>query len=119
MIVITPAAATEIHRMQNLRLRHNLRLTLGSGSCEQFYYHLDLVDDLRGDDVIYEINGIQVGLDRQFKDYLENVHIDFAQDLMGGGFRFQNPQAAKVCGCGNAFTAHPVARDLSTGVFEI
>lgn len=119
MIAITPAAATEIRRMQTLRQQTNLRLTLGSGSCEQFYYNLDLVDELPIDDVVYVVNGLTVGLARQFSQYLDNIKIDFAQDLMGGGFRFQNPQAAKVCGCGNAFTAHAAVIDMPSAAFEI
>jgi iron-sulfur cluster assembly accessory protein len=31
------------------------------------------------------------------------LQIDYSEDLMGGGFRFQNPNATANCGCGNSF----------------
>jgi Fe-S cluster assembly iron-binding protein IscA len=29
--------------------------------------------------------------------------LDYSEDLMGGGFRFHNPNAIETCGCGNSF----------------
>jgi iron-sulfur cluster assembly protein len=30
--------------------------------------------------------------------------LDYSEDLMGGGFRFHNPNAAQSCSCGNSFS---------------
>ncbi len=105
MISITPTAVAEIQRLQNARLTDHLYLTLGSGSCEQFYYTIDLVEHWPTAVSEQHIASLIVGIDRRFCKYLADIQIDFAQDLMGGGFRFDNPQAQKVCDCGNAFTA--------------
>lgn len=106
MIEITPAATTEVIRMMSLRLvgTNNLHLTLGTGSCEQFYYQLSLTAVASNTDLMIQVGEFKISIDSQYRQYLENIQIDFAQDLMGGGFRFQNPQATKVCGCGNAFS---------------
>ena len=106
MIEITPAATTEVARMLSLGAvnTNNLYLTLGTGSCEQFYYQLSLATVAKDTDLTMQVGEIKISIDSQYRQYLENIQIDFAQDLMGGGFRFQNPQATKVCGCGNAFS---------------
>jgi iron-sulfur cluster assembly protein len=109
MIEITPAAAAEVNRMQSLGAANTkLHLTLGTGTCEQFYYQLSLVTLAStaplAPRAIEQVGEIDLSIDSQYRQYLENIQIDFAQDLMGGGFRFQNPQATKVCGCGNAFS---------------
>jgi iron-sulfur cluster assembly protein len=105
MIEITRAAAAEIARMRALGAANTtLRLTLGSGTCEQFYYELGLTTKTPTDDLVMRVGDLVVSIDFQHRQYLENIQVDFAQDLMGGGFRFQNPQAKKVCGCGNAFS---------------
>jgi iron-sulfur cluster assembly protein len=105
MIEITPAAMTEVIRMMSLgAVDTNLYLTLGTGGCEQFYYQLSLTTVTNQTDLTIQVGDFQVSIDSQYSQYLKNLQIDFSQDLMGGGFRFQNPQATKVCGCGNAFS---------------
>ena len=105
MIEITPAATAEVIRIMSLgAVDTNLYLTLGTGTCEQFYYQLSLTTATSSEDLTIQIGDFRVSIDSQYRQYLENIQIDFSQDLMGGGFRFQNPQAAKVCGCGNAFS---------------
>jgi iron-sulfur cluster assembly protein len=105
MIEITPAATAEVVRMMSLGpVDTNLYLTLGTGTCEQFYYQLSLTNVIDNTDLTMQIGDFQVSIDSQYRQYLENIQIDFSQDLMGGGFRFQNSQATKVCDCGNAFS---------------
>jgi len=36
--------------------------------------------------------------------YLEGTKLDYSEDLMGGGFRFENPNVASSCGCGISFS---------------
>ena len=36
--------------------------------------------------------------------YLNGTQIDFEDNLMGRGFKFGNPNAAKTCGCGESFS---------------
>lgn len=119
MISITPNAAAEIRRLQHTHPATHLYLTLGSGSCEQFYYIMDLVEQWPTPVLEQAVASFIVGIDRQFSKFLDTIQIDFAQDLMGGGFRFNNPQALKVCGCGNAFTAIPDQEDTSLSGLNI
>ena len=35
--------------------------------------------------------------------YLSNATIDYEDNLMGGGFRIDNPNAVSTCGCGHSF----------------
>jgi iron-sulfur cluster assembly protein len=116
MIEISKAAISEINRMQKVRGLPNSKFRLGvaAGGCKDFYYTLDFVptpavvtptgieDDNR--DLIYEVNGISVSINRQHSSHLDRLKLDYSEDLMGGGFRFQNPQATSVCGCGNSFS---------------
>jgi iron-sulfur cluster assembly protein len=105
MIEITPTATAEVVRMMSLGpVDTNLYLTLGTGACEQFYYQLSLATMNNNTSFTVQVGDLKVLIDSQYRQYLENIQIDFSQDLMGGGFRFQNPQAIKVCGCGNAFS---------------
>lgn len=53
---------------------------------------------------IFAANGIKIISDADSYHYIQNLTIDYSEDLMGGGFRFNNPQATVTCGCGNSFS---------------
>lgn len=118
MISLSSSAAQEISRILALRSGDKLRLSLGDSDCEQFYYYLDAIDTAPAEDLVLTVAGITLVVDRQYQHYLQDLEIDFAQDLMGGGFRFQNPAAGKVCRCGSAFTAR-VSDTATPNAFEI
>ena len=46
-----------------------------------------------------------VFVDAASAKYLSGSTIDFADGLTGAGFRIQNPNAARSCGCGTSFEA--------------
>jgi iron-sulfur cluster assembly protein len=35
--------------------------------------------------------------------YVDGANIDYIDNLMGGGFHIDNPQATSSCGCGSSF----------------
>ena len=113
MIEISQAAIAEIERMHTVRDYHSqpkglradrlFRVGFTSGGCENFYYTFDLVDSIEANDRVDRVGGISVSIDRQQIPSLDHLKLDYSEDLMGGGFRFENPLATKVCGCGNSF----------------
>jgi iron-sulfur cluster assembly accessory protein len=46
---------------------------------------------------------INVLLDPISAMHLEGTTIDYDTSLMGSGFKFNNPNAKKTCGCGSSF----------------
>ena len=105
MIEISKAAIAEIQRMQTVRDRSDSSFRIGftNGGCENFYYSIDLTDSIGVGDRVDRVHGISVAIDLQQLPYLEHLKLDYSEDLMGGGFRFENPLATSVCGCGNSF----------------
>ena len=106
MIEISTAALSEISRMQTVRQQTTSKFRIGfaSGGCQDFYYTIDLVDSIEDRATVQEVNGIAVSIDPHQLEYLDNLKLDYSEDLMGGGFRFQNSLATSVCGCGNSFS---------------
>jgi iron-sulfur cluster assembly protein len=105
MIEISKAAIAEIERMQTVRARTESKFRLGvaAGGCRSFHYTIDLTDTIDTSDRVYEVNGISVAIDSQQSMYIENLKLDYSEDLMGGAFRFQNDRSTSVCDCGNSF----------------
>lgn len=104
-IEITTAAIAEIDRLKIFRQQPDSKVRIGieAGGCKSFYYTIDLTDTIDSGDRVYEINGISMAIDRQQLIYIENLKLDYAEDLMGGAFRFQNSRSTSVCDCGNSF----------------
>ncbi len=105
MIHLTESAEAEIKRMQasSQQLQSYFRLAIKEGGCSGWYYNLELSQAVQAGDRTYTIAGIPVLLDSQSLPYLENMRLDYAEDLMGGGFRFYNSHTANPCNCGLSF----------------
>jgi iron-sulfur cluster assembly accessory protein len=56
----------------------------------------DVVDSYAGED-------IQCVVDAKSMLYLYGLELDYSQELIGGGFKFYNPNAEESCGCGSSF----------------
>jgi iron-sulfur cluster assembly accessory protein len=110
MIVLSQSAAHEIRRLQETcnTPDSQLRLSVKAGGCADFYYILGFADAVTSSDRRYESTGIEIIVDPESDRYLSDLKLDYSQDLMGGGFRFHNPQALKTCSCGNSFSVEQI-----------
>ncbi|TVQ98247.1 MAG: iron-sulfur cluster assembly accessory protein [Deltaproteobacteria bacterium] len=103
---VTENAATRIREIiaqQGLSPDHGVRLGVKSGGCSGLSYLLE-IDQPGERDRVYESNGLKVFCDPKSYLYLNGTQIDFARDLLNGGFRFENPNVSRGCGCGTSFT---------------
>jgi iron-sulfur cluster assembly accessory protein len=105
MIHLSPAAANEIQRLKASRQQPDsyFRLGVEPGGCSGLYYILDLCAMPLTGDRVCESQGISIVINEQSVPYLQDLKLDFAEDLMGGSFRFQNPNATATCGCALSF----------------
>jgi len=107
MIGVTERAAKEVARIieeQKLPDGTALRVGVKGGGCSGFSYTLGFDDSISEVDQISEANGVRVVCDPKSFLYLNGTEIDFEDNLMGRGFKFGNPNAAKSCGCGESFS---------------
>ncbi len=105
MINISPAAIKEITRLKSKLVNKEVpfRLQVQPGGCSGWIYKLNF-DAPTQSDRLYEANGINVIVDAESIKYVSGLTLDYSEDLMGGAFRFHNPNAVTFCGCGNSFT---------------
>jgi iron-sulfur cluster assembly accessory protein len=106
MIEISPAAASEIKRLQSSRQQSDsqLRISVKQGGCRGLFYALEFDPNHQQGDRLYQFGGISVIIDPQSHPYLEGLKLDYSEDLMGGGFRFHNANATSTCSCGQSFS---------------
>lgn len=105
LIKITDDARQQIKEMlMNETKDSRLRFGVKGGGCSGLSYSLGFDDEVNEElDVIDVINEIPVVIFKQDVPIIENTVIDFKQNMMGGGFSINNPNAIVSCGCGSSF----------------
>lgn len=105
MIHLSKAALREVNRLKSKQSNSQTMFRLGvkSGGCAGLFYTMNFDDSVEEGDQVWDCDGLQVVIDKDSAIYLNGLNLDYAEDLMGGGFRFHNPNAAHSCGCGHSF----------------
>ena len=105
-ITITEKAKKEILRiMQSNNITENFGLRVGvkGGGCSGMTYTLNFDENQKEGDTIIESENVKLYVDGKSLFYLMGTELDFSDGLNGKGFIFNNPNAAKTCGCGESF----------------
>ena len=85
--------------------RYALRVSVVGGGCSGMSYNLTFDNKEKEFDKIYHSRGIKILCDVKSWFYIKGTEIDFADDLLSGGFQLNNPNANRTCGCGTSFSA--------------
>ena len=118
MVTLSDKAAAEIKSImeQNGGTFHGIRVFVAGGGCSGLSYGMQIADEpATSDDLVFEGTGVKVIVDMGSHQYLDGASIDFDDSLQGGGFRINNPNAAKTCGCGSSFSAEEGAENQGGG----
>ena len=104
-IILTESAASHISEMlvdDTTNVGKSLRVYVEGGGCSGLQYGM-VFDETRDDDVVSEYFGVKVLTDKFSANYLSGCVIDYSDELIGGGFKINNPNAESSCGCGKSF----------------
>jgi iron-sulfur cluster assembly accessory protein len=104
-ISLTPAAAQAVRELLEKRNLEGyaLRVFVQGGGCSGFQYGMALEGKVRENDLTFENEGVNLVVDSVSIDYLRGATVDYVDDLMGSGFKIENPNAVASCGCGSSF----------------
>jgi iron-sulfur cluster assembly protein len=106
MIGLSAAAIQEVLRLRRRQPDHDqafLRLGIQTAGCAGLSYHLEFSTHQREDDRFLDCGGIRIVVDAASLPFLRGLRLDYSEDLMGGSFRFDNPNAKQTCSCGHSF----------------
>lgn len=83
--------------------KNYLRVKITGGGCSGLSYDLKLVEAIEPFDLIVVCNSLQVLVDSKSALYLKGTTLDYSNKMIGGGFKFVNPNAKTSCSCGESF----------------
>lgn len=82
-----------------------LRVGVKGGGCSGFQYSLNFTDEVDDEDQLVVVSGVKIVTDAFSASYLKGTELDYVETLQGAGFKFNNPNAKRTCGCGSSFSA--------------
>ena len=104
---VTPNAVKEAKRLMAVQGTPGLVVRIGvqGGGCSGLSYNLNFDTKTSEYDEVIEVDGVKLVVDAKSAIFLKGTTLDYVTALMGGGFKFINPNATSTCGCGESFSA--------------
>ena len=105
MMTVTDNAVKQLRTMLAGRAdagQVGLRLFVERGGCSGLQYSMNF-DQAHADDETVERDGVRVFVEAASVPHLRGSVIDYHDGLTGTGFRIENPNARRTCGCGTSF----------------
>jgi iron-sulfur cluster assembly protein len=106
MITLTDKAATELKDLIQSQGQENaaLRVWVQGGGCSGLSYGMALDSEAPDEtDQVFEHDGVKIYVDTMSLNYMDGSSVDYVDDVLGGGFKIENPNAVSGCGCGSSF----------------
>ena len=106
VLTVTPVAVQRIKSLKaekSLGEEVGLRVFVAGGGCSGMQYGMAFDPNPQESDHLVRLDGVTLIVDPVSLPYLAGASIDFVDNLMGGGFRIDNPNAVSTCGCGQSF----------------
>jgi len=106
MIQLTPKAAVELRRLLTTQQHADwgVRMGVKAGGCSGLEYTMAIEEKPTETDQVFDQEGIKIYIDLKSYLYMMGMELDFSTDLVGGGFKFRNPNATRTCSCGTSFS---------------
>ena len=101
-ITITTEAVKQIKLLAQKDNKFALRIGLKKGGCAGMEYTMDFVESLSPTEELIEVDGAKVVIAPSAQMFLFGTEIDYETSLLESGFKFNNPNVAEACGCGES-----------------
>ena len=104
LVRVTLAAAQKLVQLMDREGRGDfLRIRITGGGCNGLSYKMKFVEQGKAGDIGVMSEGIGLLVDSKTSLYLRGTTLEFLDKLVGGGFKFSNPNAKASCSCGESF----------------
>jgi len=104
-VLITEKAAEMVKKAmaQEDASHQALRVGVIGGGCSGLQYLLDFTENPSEADFVDEQHGVKIFVDPFSGAHLMGTTVDYVDNLQGAGFKFENPNIQRSCGCGSSF----------------
>jgi len=82
----------------------SFRIGVKPTGCSGYQYIVETAESIGEEDTTFECKGVKIVVDKHSLDYLAGTELDYIREGLNEGFRFNNPNVAETCGCGESFS---------------
>lgn len=105
LVLVTPQAGKKLNSLIAREQRGDfLRIKITGGGCNGLSYKMKFIATPKQGDIYVNSSGTQVVVDTKSALYLRGTKLDHSDKMVGGGFKFSNPNAKSSCSCGESFS---------------
>lgn len=101
-VTMTPRAVAQIAKLMASDGHQGLRIGVKKGGCAGMEYTMDYAAEIDPHDEVIEQDGARVMIAPMAQMFLFGTEIDYEVSLLEAGFKFNNPNVADACGCGES-----------------
>lgn len=105
LILVTETAGSKLRSLIAREQKGDyLRVKISGGGCNGLSYKMKFVEETKRGDILVRSAGAEVLVDSKSALYLRGTQLDYSDKMVGGGFKFSNPNAKSSCSCGESFS---------------
>lgn len=105
LVQLTPSAGVKVRALSAREAAGRyLRVGISGGGCNGLSYKLRFVGAFKSGDILVPTQSVEVLVDPKSALYLRGTVLDYSDKMIGGGFKFSNPNAKASCSCGESFS---------------
>lgn len=104
-ITVTDSALKQIRKVLSQQANvEGLRVGVKKSGCSGYAYVLGFAERVEPEDTVFHQDGVKIVVDRQSLDFIDGTELDYRREGLNESFKFQNPNVAATCGCGESFS---------------
>ena len=106
MIALTDTATTKVAELINAEPEADLalRVAVRPGGCSGFSYEMFFDSEFADDDMVEAYGDVKLVCDPSSAEMLVGATLDYTESIQETGFKINNPNAQRTCGCGSSFS---------------
>ena len=101
VVRLSPKAVEKIQGMQG-QGKGFFTLGITKGGCSGFMYEISLKPERGEEDHLVEQDAVQILVQKSALEFQKGSAIDYKESLQDAGFKIENPNVTKTCGCGHS-----------------
>lgn len=103
-IILTKSAAQHILRLIHINPNMlGIKITIKKSGCAGFTYKIDKMISLEEQYMTYELDGAKLFIPLDVMPFIDGSELDYIKEGLNYSFKFKNPKAQYLCGCGESF----------------
>ncbi len=106
MIALTDSATTKVAELITAENEEGLalRVAVRPGGCSGFSYEMFFDSEVADDDLTENYGDVTLICDPSSAQMLVGATLDYTDTIQETGFKINNPNAQRTCGCGSSFS---------------